>query len=112
MSAIYCIGLNRLTELKQHYDFWLQRYASPWVNYSPHDIDVPRMVEMWLVVAIYVSATSVDHHGWPAVVWSGMFAQWLILSCLVTSKGVVFVFGLTQSVATSCHKNQSYGTFS
>ena len=39
-----------------------------------------------------------------------MFAQWLILSCLVTSKGVVFVSSLTQSVATSCHKNEIHDT--
>ena len=38
-----------------------------------HDVDLPR-------IAIYVSATSVDHPGWPAAVWAWMFAQWLILS--------------------------------
>ena len=47
-----------------------------------------------LVIAIYVSATSVDHPGWPAAKSSVMFAQWLILSCLVTTKGVVFVLAL------------------
>ena len=39
-----------------------------------------------------------------AAVWAWMFAQWLILSCLVTSKGVVFAFVVTQSVSISCHK--------
>ena len=48
-----------------------------------------------VVTAIYVSVTSVDHPGWPAAVSFAMFAQWLILSCLVTSNGVVFVSGLT-----------------
>ena len=40
-----------------------------------------------------------------------MFAQWLILSCLVTQKGVVFVSGLTQSVATPCDKNENNNAF-
>ena len=60
-----------------------------------HDVDVQHMVEVYLAIAIYVSATSVDHPGWPAAAFSGIFAQWLILSCLITSKGAVFVFGLT-----------------
>ena len=34
----------------------------------------------------------------------------LNLSCLVTLKGVVFVFGLTQSVTTSCHDNESHSS--
>ena len=53
------------------------------------------------------------------VVWVGVgmgfgWRTWLLtkfelnLSCLVTLKGVVFVFGLTQSVATSCHDNESH----
>ena len=53
------------------------------------------------------------------VVWIGVgmgfgWRTWLLtkfelnLSCLVTLKGVVFVFGLTQSVATSCHDNESH----
>ena len=33
-----------------------------------------------------------------------MFARWFILSYLITSKGIVFAFGLTLSVTTSCHK--------
>ena len=41
-----------------------------------------------------------------------MYANWLVLSCLFTSKGVVFAFGLTQSVATSCHKGEGHSTFS
>ena len=55
------------------------------------------MVETLLAIAINASATSVDHPGWPAVVSFSKFAQWLILSYLVTSKVVVLVFGLTQS---------------
>ena len=49
-----------------------------------------------------VSATSVDHPGWPEVVSSEMFAQrhTCILLCLVTSKEVVVAFGRTQWVAT------------
>ena len=62
---------------------------------SIHDVDVPRLVETYLAIDIYVPATSVDHPGWPATVFSGMFAQWLIFSSLVTSKGTLFVFGLT-----------------
>ena len=60
-----------------------------------HDVDVPRMVEKYLAIAIYVSATSVDNPGWPESVVSRMFAQWLISSCLITSKGALFVLGLT-----------------
>ena len=59
-----------------------------------------------------MSATSVNHPGWPAAVSAWLFAQWLILSWLVTSKGIIFVFGLTQSVAISCHKNESHCAFS
>ena len=53
--------------------------------------------------------------GWLEWGWGGL--GWLLtkfelnLSCLVTSKGVVFVFGLTQSVATSCHDNESQSAF-
>ena len=60
--------------------------------------------------------------GWSDVGWGGGGLGWgwrtwlltkfeLNLSCLVTSKGVVFVFGLTQSVATSCHDNESHSAF-
>ena len=73
-------------------------------------VDVPRMVETLLAIAICVSATSVDHPGWPAAVSAWTFAQWLILSCLVTSKVIVFAFGLTLSVTTSCHKNETQST--
>ena len=69
------------------------------LQFPNHDVDVPPMVEMQLPIAMYVPATSVDHPGWTAAVSSGKFAQWLISSCLVTSKRVVFVFGLVQSVA-------------
>ena len=58
--------------------------------------------------------------GWLELGWCGLgwiWRMWLLtkfelnLSCLVTSKGVVFVFGLTQSVATSCHDNESHSAF-
>ena len=77
-----------------------------------HDVHVPRMVETKLAIVMDVPATFVDHPGWSAAVYFWMFPQWLILSCLVTSNGVVFVFGLTQSIATSCHKNESHSTLS
>ena len=55
--------------------------------------------------------------GWCWLGWGWGGLGWLLtkfelnLSCLVTSKGVVFVFGLTQSVATSCHDNESQSAF-
>ena len=48
----------------------------PFPNFNGwHDVDVPRMLETYLAIAIYVSVTSVDHPGWPAAVFSGMFAH-------------------------------------
>ena len=55
---------------------------------------LPYMVQTWSSIAIYISAFAVEHPGWPAAVSSGMFTQLIILSCLVTSKGVVFVLAL------------------
>ena len=43
----------------------------------------------------------VSFHGWPAAVSLRMFAQWLVLS---------LVFGLTQSIATYYHRNESHNT--
>ena len=83
-------------------------FSPPWLKFSSwcdfQDVDVSCVVEMLLAIAIYVSSTSVDHPGWPAAVSPWMFVQWLILSCLLTSKGSVFIFGIAQSVATSCYK--------
>ena len=58
----------------------------------------------------YVSATSVDHPGWPAVVssWNVCSVAYLVLSA---SKGAVVILGLTQSVATSCLKNGAIAPF-
>ena len=53
--------------------------------------------------------------GWCGLGGGGFgWRTWLLtkfelnLSCLVTIKGVVFVVGLTQSVGTSCHDNESH----
>ena len=50
------------------------------------------MTDMYLGITNYDWTTITDHIGWPAVVSSGVFARWLILPCLVASKGVMFVF--------------------
>ena len=42
----------------------------------------------------YDTANTTDHNGWPAAVSSEVFLEWLILHCLVSSKGVLFVFQL------------------
>ena len=54
--------------------------------------------------------------GWVGVGVGFGWRTWLLtqfelnLFCLVTLKGAVFVFGLTQSVATSCHDNESHSS--
>ena len=64
-----------------------------------NDIDIPRMA-----AANYVSATATDSTVRPAALSCKMFAQWLILSFLVTSKGPLFIDELTQSIATAYYK--------
>ena len=46
----------------------------------------------YLAITYFDSMTAVDDTGWSAVVSSGVFAQWLIVPCDITSKGFMFVF--------------------
>ena len=41
-------------------------------------------VNLAIWVAIYTWATKNNHTGWPAAVSSGIFAQWLILSYIIS----------------------------
>ena len=45
-----------------------------------------------------------DHTGLLATMSSGVFDQWLILPYFINSRGIMFASGLTQQLATSCHK--------
>ena len=61
------------------------------------------MFAQWLILSCRVTSKGVVFAF--ATMSCGMFAQWLILFCCVPSNVVVSVFELTQSVATSCHRN-------
>ena len=61
----------------------------------------------WGLVGVGGSVGGLGLVGWGWRTW--LFTKFeLNLSCLVTLKGVTFVFGFKRSVATSCHDNESH----